>query len=118
MWFSLDIVVSLWFSCNRTSYFLDILDSFDEYDVDHNNSLSLEEFRQIYDNPKIFHILDKNDDGGITKTELRKLLKNIQDEENEPTISHPPNPQDYNYQDDTDNNNSEDTGLTPDDDAP
>ena len=112
--------MSLWFSCNRTSYFLDILDSFDEYDVDHNNSLSLEEFRQIYDNPKIFHILDKNDDGGITKTELRQLLKNIQDEENddEPTISHPPNPQDYNYQDDTDNNNSEDTGLTPDDDAP
>ena len=94
----------------RTSHFLDILESFDEHDLDRDGRLSLQEFRQIYDNTKIFEILDKNRDGGITKAELTQLLKNVQDNEHEETTIRPPNRPDNI---DVDDDNSQDNELTP-----
>lgn len=66
--------------------------------------MSLKEFRQIYDNPNIFDILDKDNDDGITKAEVRQLLKSVQDKEHEPTTQ-PPSPQDFNDYDIGDDNN-------------
>ena len=79
--------------------------------------MSQEEFRQIYDNPKIFDILDKDNDDGITKAEVRQLLKSVQDKEHEPT-NLPPTPQDYNDYNNIGDDNDNNDAPTPDNNKP